>query len=139
MLCEEGRSCKIHARPQNGHMANKRKIFFQFKCSQVMPATCSWTKFQLLFLSLDQLILNIKNPFQSTRPTRENPRKQIVSLREQHWACFFERERTHVNWVNPTTFSLLFPSHHFHTYEKWFYPSPLSPYWGLIVVGGGNH
>ena len=58
-----------------------------------MPANCSWTKFQLLFLSLDQLILNIKNPFQSTRPTRENPREQIVGLREQHWACFFERER----------------------------------------------
>lgn len=70
----------------------KGRSFFNSNCSQVVPVTCSWTKFQLLFLSLDQLILNIKNPFQSTRPTRENPREQIVSLREQHWACFFERE-----------------------------------------------
>lgn len=71
----------------------KGRSFFNSSCNQVMPATCSWTKFQLLFLSLDQLILNIKNPLQSTIPTRENSREQIVSLREQHWACFFERER----------------------------------------------
>ena len=129
----------MRGREMDTWQKKKGRSFFNSSCSQVVPANCSWTKFQLLFLSLDQLILNIKNPFQSTRPTRENPREQIVGLREQHWACFFERERTHVDWVHPTTFSLLFPSHHFHTYEKWFYPSPLSTYWGLIVVRGGNH
>ena len=99
-----------------------------------MPATCSWTKFQLLFLSLDQLILNIKNPFQSTRPTRENPREQIVSLREQHWACFFERERerepTSIEWIlqhSLSSFPLIisipmrsdFIHHLFHPIEGW--------------------